>query len=77
MRLPVREEQPATILVDRGNRLSIQATGGLAAQYAAALREHGFKNCTGGNCGSQVGQMGDVLLHETAVAWTDTATLEQ
>ena len=77
MRLPVREEQPATILVDRGNRLSIQATGGLAAQYAAALREHGFKNCTGGNCGSQVGQMGDVLLHETTVAWTDTATLEQ
>ena len=77
MRLPVREEQPATILVDRGNRLSIQATGGLAAQYAAALREHGFKNCTGGNCGSQVGQMGDVLLHETAVAWADTATLEQ
>ena len=72
MRLPVREEQPATILVDRSNRLSIQA-----AQYAAALREHGFKNCTGGNCGSQVGQMGDVLLHETAVAWTDTATLEQ
>ena len=77
MCLLVREEQPATILVDRGNRLSIQATGGLAAQYAAALREHGFKNCTGGNCASQVGQMGDVLLHETAVAWTDTATLEQ
>ena len=56
---------------------TIQATGGLAAQYAAALREHGFKNCTSGNCGSQAGQMGDVLLHETAVAWTDTATLEQ
>ena len=60
---------PSTIFTDRGNGFYIQTTGDVTAGYSAALREHGLKNFMRGNCGSQPGQLGDWLLHETAVAW--------
>ena len=69
VRFPNGAPQPRTIFVDRSNAFYIQATGALTEKYAAALREHGFKNFMGDNCRCQVGQMGDILLHETAVAW--------
>ena len=69
LRFPDHADQPKILAVDRGNGFYIQVTGDVTPTYAAALREHGFKNLMGDNCGSQPGKMGDILLHETAVAW--------
>lgn len=60
---------PRVIFVDRGNGFYVQVTGEVTPLYSSALRKHGLKNFMGSNCGLQPGQLGDVLLHETAVAW--------
>jgi hypothetical protein len=60
---------PKLVFVDRGNGFYVQVTGEMTPTYAAALKEHGLKNFMGSNCGLQPGQIGDVLLHETAVGW--------
>ena len=69
VRFPDRTDQPCIIATDRGNGFYVQITGEVTPMYAAALREHGLRNYVGRNCGAQPGQMGDVLLHETAVSW--------
>lgn len=60
---------PNVIFVDRGNGFYVQTTGDVTPAYKAALRDNGLRNYMGDNCGLQLGQLGDVLLHETAVAW--------
>ena len=60
---------PNVIFVDRGNGFYVQTTGDVTPAYKAALRDNGLRNYMGDNCGLQPGQLGDVLLHETAVAW--------
>ena len=57
------------LMVDRGNGFYQQTTGDVTPTYKSVLRECGLKNFMGDNCGLQPGQLGDVLLHETAVAW--------
>jgi hypothetical protein len=69
IRFPDRTDQPSVVAVDRGNGFYVQITGGVTPTYAAALRTHGLRNFMGRNCGAQPGQLGDALLHETAVAW--------
>ena len=46
-----------------------EGLGEITPGYKAALRQHGLRNFLADNCGLQPGQLGDVLLHETAVAW--------
>lgn len=60
---------PRYVFVDRGNGFYNQSNGDITAGYSQALHQHGLKNAMGPNCGSQPGLLGDVLLHETAVAW--------
>ena len=60
---------PKVLAVDRGNGFYVQTSGGITHGYKAALQACGLKNFMGENCGLQPGQLGDVLLHETAVAW--------
>jgi len=69
IRFPDRTDQPSVVAVDRGNGFYVQITGDVTPTYAAALRTHGLRNFMGRNCGAQPGQLGDALLHETAVAW--------
>ena len=60
---------PKVLAVDRGNGFYVQTSGDITHGYKAALQACGLKNFMGENCGLQPGQLGDVLLHETAVAW--------
>ena len=46
----------------------MQTSGDITHGYKGALQACGLKNFMGNNCGLQPGQLGDVLLHETAVA---------
>ena len=45
------------------------ATGIITDGYKAALREHGLKAFFGNDASIQPGQLQEVMLHETAVAW--------
>ena len=69
VRFQVVAKPPNVIFVDRGNGFYVQTTGDVTPAYKAALRDNGLRNYMGDNCGMQPGQLGDVLLHETAVAW--------
>ena len=60
---------PRVLFVDRGNGFYVQTTGDITGKYASALKACGLKNYMSDNCGLQPGKLGDVLLHETAVAW--------
>ena len=60
---------PRHVFVDRGNGFYTQVTGEVTPGYRQALHQHGLKNFMGNNCGLQPGQLGDMLLHETAVSW--------
>ena len=61
--------KPDHVMVDRGRGFYAIANGKITAQFRAALREHGLKNMMGEDASVQPGQMQEVMLHETAVAW--------
>ncbi len=63
------EKVPNVIFVDRGNGFYEQSSGNITPGFKAALKQYGLKNFMKDNCGLQPGQIGDTLLHETAVAW--------
>ena len=44
-------------------------TGKITEEYRTALGEHGLHNAMGTCAKVQPGNCGDLLLHETAVAW--------
>ena len=43
--------------------------GKITTEYSEALRSQGMRAMQGEDARAQPGKMGDVLLHETAVAW--------
>ena len=59
---------PQVLFTDRGCGF-YQNTGQIQEKYCEALREHGLKAFFGQDAAVQPGQMPDVMLHETAVAW--------
>ena len=59
---------PRTIFTDRGTGMYIPS-GKIVNKYAAAAEAQGFKVYWGSDASRQSPDMGDVLLHETAVAW--------
>jgi hypothetical protein len=61
--------KPDHVMVDRGRGFYAIATGKITAHFKDALREHGLKNMMGEDASVQPGQMQEVMLHETAVAW--------
>ena len=60
---------PKILFSDRGNGFYDTATGNITAGYKNALREHNLKCFFGDNASVQPGQLQDLLLHETAMAW--------
>ena len=65
--------KPRTIFTDRGPGFYHRRWEAITGDYESACREHGFKSSQGSNSKkgphAQPGDIGDVLLHETAISW--------
>lgn len=59
---------PRTLFTDRGTGM-YSPTGHVVHEYAAAVEETGFHLYWGPCAKRQAPDLGDVLLHETAVSW--------
>ena len=62
---------PRNVFTDRGTGMYIPA-GKVVAKYNATIQANGFKLYWGPDAQRQSPDMGDVLLHETAVSWFRT-----
>ena len=62
-------DQPKTLFVDRGQGFFATNGGRISDPYKEALREHGLRSHCGDDGSRQPGSSGDLMLHETAVAW--------
>ena len=60
---------PQILFTDRGQGFYNTAGGKITHAYKAALREHGLKAYYGDDASVQPGNLQEVMLHETAVAW--------
>ena len=63
------EDQPDTLMVDRGNAFWASNTGMITGAFKTAVQESDFKTFYGDEGWRQPGKLADVLLHETVVAW--------
>ena len=63
------DDQPDTIMVDRGVGFWSPNGGMITREFKTAVQESGFKTFYGDEGWRQPGKLADVLLHETAVAW--------
>ena len=62
-------DQPKILFVDRGKGFWQMNSGTITKQFKAALKENSLKAYYGENASSQPGNLQEVMLHETAVAW--------
>ena len=62
-------EPPTKLFTDRGNGFYNSGSGAMTSGYRDALRAHSLHAFFGENASVQPGQLQDVLLHETAMAW--------
>lgn len=69
LNLRFRSDQPTTLFVDRGKGFYNPGTGKITDKFKDALRENELKTFFGDDASAQPGNLGDVLLHETAVSW--------
>ena len=69
IRFQGEETPPKTVFTDRGQGFYAIRGGQITPEYKAALRNHSLKPYYGDNAAVQPGQLQEVLLHETAVAW--------
>ena len=60
---------PKRVCTDRGNGFYVAGTGCITAGYKAALKENGLSALLGDDASIQPGQLQELMLHETAVAW--------
>ena len=60
---------PNVLFTDRGNGFWNSTTGIITDGYREALREHSLKAFFHHDASIQPGQLQEVMLHETAVAW--------
>ena len=60
---------PGTLFTDRGNGFYDSNSGQITEKYKNALRAHRLKAFFPENALVQPGKSGDLMLHETAVAW--------
>ena len=61
--------KPRIVFTDRGRGFYHPSTGTITDEYREALRAHGLRPFAGEDASAQPGNISDVLLHETAVAW--------
>ena len=59
---------PKVVFTDRGLGF-FHPNGGITAEWQAGLAAAGLRAYQGEDAGAQPGQVGDVLLHATAVSW--------
>lgn len=63
------EAKPKLVFTDRGKGYFRPSNGKVTTQYKAALDAAGLKAFQGDDASVQSGELGDCMLHETAVAW--------
>ena len=63
------EDKPDILFVDRGRGFFNANNGKITQKFRDALDEHGLQTFNGNDGSKQSGAMGDLMLHETAVAW--------
>jgi len=63
------DSRPLYLFTDRGRGFYEPSTSLITPEYAAAVNTHKFKTMMGDCASSQPGNLADILLHETAVAW--------
>jgi len=63
------EDKPKVLFVDRGKAFYVCNTGYITDEFSAALDEHGLKTFMGKDAAKQPGELKELMLHETAVAW--------
>ena len=64
-----RDEAPTILFTDRGNGFFESRSGKMTSGYRDALREHGLKAFMQDGAAIQPGELQEVMLHETAMAW--------
>ena len=63
------ETKPKVVMSDKGKGFYYPWNSQITPEYKAGLRSVGLKPFMGDDATKQSGMMGDMLLHETAVAW--------
>ena len=63
------ERNRADFPVDRGNGFFDAGTGAVTVGYSEALKEHGLRCFWKKDASAQHGELQEMMLHETAVAW--------
>ena len=63
------EDKPDLVFTDRGRGFYAIKTGRITSEYKEALRENGLRAFMGEDASRQPGDLQDLMLHETAVAW--------
>ena len=69
-------DKPDVVFTDRGRGFFVPRTGKITLPYAAALREHALRAFMGQDASRQPGDLQDLMLHETAVAWISNRFVE-
>ena len=69
VRFPNARTKPKCVFVDRGKGFYHPGSAKITREFAAALKECGFRAFWGDDARRQPGHMQEVLLHETAVSW--------
>ena len=60
---------PRVVMTDRGPGFYQPARGAIVRAYGKALKENGFRPCVGEDAAWQPGDLADIFMHETVVAW--------
>jgi hypothetical protein len=60
---------PKVLFTDRGQGFYHINGGRITDEYKAALQDHGLKDFNAGSASRQPGNLQEVMLHETSVAW--------
>ena len=68
LRFP-NQSKPKIVMTDRGRGFYHPPTGKITKEYKAGLQHVGLKAFMGDDASAQPGTMGDLMLHETSVAW--------
>ena len=63
------DDQPDIVFTDRGQGFFNIQTGKITEEYSEALRAHGLQAFMGTDASRQPGDLKEMMLHETAVAW--------
>ena len=64
-----KDPAPKILFTDRGNGFYESGSGVITPTYKKALKEHGLRAFWGQDASIQPGQLQEVMLHETAMAW--------